>query len=164
MPAEKRRFSGRLFYFNFTWREFGPATLSDHSIRKQFLKVVLKPPRHLSAQHLWHQCLLYHCLLFNYHGYFKAVTNAKITKTVASATITKRDLITGFNRHEHVASISDAESCFLVKPVSLMLLWTTAATPLRWYSMSKAFYNPPPLLIVSRGSFWSKHVDTLWSD
>jgi len=55
-------------------------------------------------------------------GYFKAVTNAKITKTVASATITKRDLITGFNRHEHVASIIDAESCFLVKPVSLMLL------------------------------------------
>jgi len=47
-------------------------------------------------------------------GYFKAVTNAKITKTVASATITKRDLITGFNRHEHVASIIDAESCFLV--------------------------------------------------
>ena len=164
MPAEKRRFSGRLFYFNFTWREFGPATLSDHSIRKQFLKVVLKPPRHLSAHHLWYQCLWYHCLLFNYHGYFKAVTNAKITKTVASATITKRDLITGFNRHEHVASIIDAKSCFLVKPVSLMLLWTTAATPLRWYSMSKAFYNPPPLLIVSRSSFWSKHVDTLWSD
>ena len=152
MPAEKRRFSGRLFYFNF------PCLISlEGMLVRQRWQITQAVENFLRSFRWNHHAISLRTIfgidVFGINAWFsitlgnsQAVANVKFTQVVASATNTKSNLITDVIGREHLASIIDARKLVpsqthLSHALVNNYCYAYALAFQNWYSMSKDFYN-----------------------